>query len=88
MSLSTRPNRVPAHHASAGNEDISNQTEAFNLLINRLVYLHRDGTIDDERLSQLVRMASASFIECEITHTVNHALEAAFSPDRLMRSWR
>ena len=92
MNLSTRPNRVPTHRAfaraPAGDDDISNQTQAFNRLISRLVCLHKDGTIDDEGFSQLVRMASTSFIESEITHTVDCSLEAAFAPDRLLRSWR
>ena len=92
MNLSTKPNRVTTHqasaHAPAEGGDISNQTKAFNRLISRLVCLHKDGTIDDEGFSQLVRMASTSFIESEITHTVDCSLEAAFAPDRLLRSWR
>lgn len=75
-------------YALARDDDTPNRTEAFNLLIKYLVRLRREGTIDDEGLSQLIRMVSASFIKSEITHTVDRALKKAFAPDRLLRSWK
>lgn len=68
--------------------DTSTSLERFNALVKYLMHLQRDGTISDEDFSGLVHMASASFVESEITDRVDQVLEDAFSYDMLLKHWK
>lgn len=49
--------------------------EGFCNLVKYIVRLRRDGTIEDEVFEDLVKRASALFIESEISEKINHVLE-------------
>ncbi|VFM96562.1 MAG: hypothetical protein BECKG1743F_GA0114225_101704 [Candidatus Kentron sp. G] len=51
--------------------------ETFNNLVKYLVRLRRDGTLDDDDFSELVKMASAMFVEAEILGRVENVLNDA-----------
>ncbi len=55
--------------------DTAKRTEGFTSLIKYLVRLRRDGTLDDHDFSELVRTASAAFIESELNKKIEHVLE-------------
>nr|VFJ88821.1 MAG: hypothetical protein BECKLFY1418B_GA0070995_101220 [Candidatus Kentron sp. LFY] len=51
-----------------------NHIEGFNSLIQYLVRLRREGTIDDGDFNELVKMASAAFVEAEISSKIDNVL--------------
>ncbi len=55
--------------------DTTKRTEGFTNFIKYLVRLRRDGTLDDHDFSELVRTASATFIESELNKKIEHVLE-------------
>nr|VFK47170.1 MAG: hypothetical protein BECKTC1821D_GA0114238_104216 [Candidatus Kentron sp. TC]VFK47938.1 MAG: hypothetical protein BECKTC1821E_GA0114239_10986 [Candidatus Kentron sp. TC]VFK60742.1 MAG: hypothetical protein BECKTC1821F_GA0114240_104913 [Candidatus Kentron sp. TC] len=63
--------------------------EGFNSLIKYLVRLRRDGTIDDDNFNALIKMASATFVEVEISNRIDGVLgNKAFNKalnDQLLR---
>lgn len=49
--------------------------EGFCNLVKYIVRLRRDGTIDDEMFEELVKRASALFVESEISEKIERVLE-------------
>jgi len=62
--------------------------EGFNNLVKYLVKLRRDGTVNDDDFRELVRMASAAFIEAEISDRVERVLEKKTLDDILLGLWK
>lgn len=62
--------------------------EGFNSLVKYLVKLRRDGTLNDDDFSELVRMASAILIETEISDRVDSILENKNLDDLLLGFWK
>jgi ribosomal protein L19E len=61
-----------------------NHVDSFNNLMKYLVRLRRDGEIDNETFSELVRQAAATFVQSEISERVEQALEGKISINRLL----
>ena len=84
-----KPNLVtmqrPYLAAFAKSGSFPTHTQRLNLLIKYLARLRRDGIIDDKDFSELVRRASATFIESQIMHRVDRALARAVPYEMLMR---
>jgi hypothetical protein len=62
--------------------------EGFSALVKYLVKLRRDGTLNDEHFSELVKIASAAFIEAEISDRVESVLENKALDDLLLSLWK
>lgn len=62
--------------------------EGFNNLLKYLVRLRRDGTLEDDDFSELVKIASAAFIEVEILDKVENVLENKGIDDYLLGLWK
>lgn len=62
--------------------------EGFNNLVRYLVKLQRDGTLNDDDFRELVKMASAAFIEAEISDRVEIFLEKKTLDDVLLGFWK
>nr|VFK41517.1 MAG: hypothetical protein BECKSD772F_GA0070984_109311 [Candidatus Kentron sp. SD]VFK47583.1 MAG: hypothetical protein BECKSD772E_GA0070983_109811 [Candidatus Kentron sp. SD]VFK80288.1 MAG: hypothetical protein BECKSD772D_GA0070982_109910 [Candidatus Kentron sp. SD] len=77
---------VSHHHPSR----FSNaRVETFNSLVGYLIRLRHDGTLDDTDFRALVKMASAMFVEAEISGKVESIVDKALEnvlPDIL--GWR
>ena len=58
--------------------------EAFQSLVKYLVKLRRNGDIDNEVFEELVRQATATFVETEISQRIDRVLENHISLDRLL----
>jgi len=56
--------------------------------VKYLVKLRRDGTLNDDDFSELVRMASAILIETEISDRVDRILEKKNLDDLLLGFWK
>nr|VFJ56797.1 MAG: hypothetical protein BECKFW1821A_GA0114235_106420 [Candidatus Kentron sp. FW]VFJ69916.1 MAG: hypothetical protein BECKFW1821B_GA0114236_11744 [Candidatus Kentron sp. FW] len=68
------------------------QVEGFNSLVKYLVRLRREETIDDGDFHELVKMASAAFVEAEISNRVENVLGSkALNKtlnDQLLKLWK
>nr|VFJ69852.1 MAG: hypothetical protein BECKFW1821C_GA0114237_102021 [Candidatus Kentron sp. FW] len=78
----------PELHRSECSHD---QAEGFNSLVKYLVRLRREGTIDDGDFHELVKMASAAFVEAGISNRIENvlgskALNKALN-DQLLKLW-
>lgn len=62
--------------------------EGFSNLLKYLVRLRREGTLDDDDFGEVVRIASAAFIESEVTEKVERVLESKVPNDVLLRLWK
>ena len=60
------------------------QVEGFSNLVNYMVKLRRDGTLTDDNFSKLVKLASAAFIEAEISERVENVLNRKNLDDLLL----
>ena len=58
--------------------------EGYHHLIKYLVSLRRKGEIDNDVFEELVKRASAAFVESELSERINRILEEKISPERLM----
>jgi len=61
--------------------------EGYHHLIKYLVYLvslRRKGEIDNDVFEELVKRASAAFVESELSERIDRILEEKISPERLM----
>jgi len=59
--------------------------EGFHNLVKYLVRLRRDGTLDNDDFTELVKRAAAVFIEAEVTDKVERVLEDKIPLDYLLR---
>ena len=62
--------------------------EGFSNLVNNMVKLRREGTLTDDNFSELVKLASAAFIEAEISERVENVLQHKKLDDLLMSIWK
>ena len=62
--------------------------EGFSSLLKFLVRLRRDGTLNDDDFSELVKIASAAFVEAEISEKVENILEKHKLDDLLLGLWK
>lgn len=62
--------------------------EGFNSLVQYLVKLRRDGTLNDEDFGELVKMASAVFVESEISGRVEGVLKNNAVDELLLGFWK
>nr|VFK24595.1 MAG: hypothetical protein BECKLPF1236B_GA0070989_14193 [Candidatus Kentron sp. LPFa] len=74
-----------------GSEYSHARVEGFNSLVKYLARLRRDGTISEDDFNALVKMASASFVEVEVSNRIDNilgskALNKALN-DQLLRLW-
>ena len=58
--------------------------ETFQNLVKYLVELRRNGDIDNDTFEGLVRQATATFVETEISERIERVLESKISLDRLL----
>lgn len=58
--------------------------ESFQNLVKYLVRLRRDGILDDDDFSTLVKMASAVFVEAEVADKVEKFLQNKAPVDYLL----
>ncbi len=72
-------NNNPAPNSALNTHD---QTEGYYAFINFLVKARRDGEIDDSVFEELIKQASASLIENEISKRVDRVLDKKFSMER------
>jgi hypothetical protein len=62
--------------------------DGFNNLVKYLVRLRRDGTLSDDDFSELVKMASAIFVETEISDRVESILENKNLDNLVLGLWK
>jgi hypothetical protein len=70
-----RPRKLSEGHA---------HLEGFHNLVKYIVRLRRDGLIDDEVFGELIKRASAVFIEAELSEKIERVLEEKLSSEYLM----
>ncbi|WP_141699374.1 hypothetical protein [Candidatus Thiosymbion oneisti] len=70
-------------------------TQGFHNLVKYLVRLRRDGVLDDDDFNELMKMASAAFIEAEVAtieteieDKVERVLEDKIPMDYLLGLWK
>lgn len=61
---------------------------AFHEIIGYVVKLRRSGYLEDNTFADLIRYATATFIEAEIDRKITYVFDDKFTPDRLLRFLR
>ena len=78
--VSIIPHRSGAQFVSTTHDHV----EAFQSLVRYIVKLRRDGDISNDTFEELVRQATAIFVETEISDRIDRVLENKISLDRLL----
>jgi len=68
--------------------DTPKHIEGFTNLVKYLVRLRRDGTLDDHDFGELIRIASASFIESELNEKIDKVLENHIPHNVFLGLWK
>jgi hypothetical protein len=68
--------------------DTPKHIEGFTSLIKYLVRLRRDGTLDDHDFGELIRIASAAFIESELNEKIDRVLESHIPQNVFLGLWQ